>query len=105
MNQPMRVENKRTYDGPGIYVGRPTVWGNPFTHISTPNRAEHIVSSREESIARYREYALRRLESDPRWLDPLMDAEALVCWCAPLDCHADVLVRLIERAKRDRMAA
>lgn len=100
----MRVENKRTYDGPGIYVGRPTVWGNPFTHMMGPNLAEHIVSSREEAVERFRQYAVRRLESDPGWLDPLMDAEALICWCVPLDCHATVLAHLIERRKRDRIA-
>jgi len=26
-----RIKSRRTYSGPGVYVGRPSKWGNPFT--------------------------------------------------------------------------
>ena len=26
----VKVENKRTYKGDGVYIGRPSVLGNPF---------------------------------------------------------------------------
>lgn len=65
-----------------VYVGRPSKWGNPFTIGKD--------GSREEVIAKYR-----------RWLlgQPALVAAArtelrgcdLVCWCAPLRCHAEVL--------------
>lgn len=40
-----------------VYIGRPSKWGNPFTHLSDrKTRAEFIVASREEAIGRYEEY-------------------------------------------------
>ena len=67
-----------------VYVGRPTVWGNPF------NGKDRI-----KNINDFRVYALKRLSKDPKWLDPLKGKD-LVCWCAPNDCHADVILELIE---------
>jgi hypothetical protein len=48
-------------------------------------------------------FTLRTVQSQKRWLrqqQRLMDALPelrgcdLVCWCAPLPCHGDVLLRL-----------
>lgn len=44
---------KEPYD---IYIGRPSKWGNPFTHIVDRNTlASHVVASREEAVEAYRE--------------------------------------------------
>ena len=82
----VRVENKLTYKGPGVYIGRPSKWGNPFV------LGRH--GTREQVIEAYEVFARKAIK--PEWLDELRDAEALICWCAPLPCHGDVLVRLIE---------
>ena len=87
----MRVENKRTYDGPGIYVGRPSQWGNPFP----------VGADRASAIRQFRQFALSRLDANPGWLDSLAEAEVLVCWCAPLSCHADVLVEFVTQGWKD----
>jgi Domain of unknown function (DUF4326) len=76
-----------------IYVGRPSQWGNPF-RAGVPDR-NGVVFTRQVAVDVYREYAKLRLEADPDWLEPLRNAEGLVCWCAPLACHADVLVELL----------
>lgn len=79
-----------------VYVGRPTRWGNPWTHLpygGAPNR----VDTREEAIEKYRGWLNEQLAKDKRFLDPLRRAEALVCSCAPLPCHADVLVEYLTR--------
>lgn len=67
-----------------MYVGRPSDWGNPFVEGRDGTRAE--------VVARYEEH----LRSTPELLARLPDLRGLVlgCWCAPLACHADVLVRL-----------
>lgn len=83
----MLVLNKRHGPQPGIFVGRPTVWGNPF---------KVGVLGRDWAVAQFRAYAIERLQREPTWLDPLRRASALVCFCAPQPCHADVLVELIE---------
>ena len=69
----------------GIYVGCPSPWGNPFRKGKDGTRAE--------AIAKFEAYALKRLSEEPEWLDPLVGKD-LICWCAPLPCHADVLLRL-----------
>ena len=79
-----RVYNKRHNGIPkdAVYVGRPTVWGNPFSK-----------GSKQQNIEDFREYAVERLQREPNWLNPLRDKD-LVCWCAPAGCHGDVLVEL-----------
>lgn len=86
---------KEEYD---IYVGRPSIWGNPFTHIKDrATKAKFIVSSREESIEKYREWILKQ----PHLLSQLhlLKGKILGCWCKPKSCHGDVLIELIESGK------
>ena len=82
-----RVLNKRIDKIPpnAIYVGRPSKWGNPYRATAKVGRLE--------VITRFREYATQRLQDEPYWLDSLRGHD-LVCWCAPLPCHADVLLEL-----------
>lgn len=75
---------------PGIFVGRPSPWGNPY-HAEKCGRAI--------AIKLFRTYALKRLQREPTWLDPLRGADALVCYCAPLPCHAHVLIELINATR------
>ena len=80
-------------DGFDVYIGRPSKWGNPFTHLSDrKTKAEFIVQSREEAIGRYEEYLLSSgLIADIEELR----GKILGCWCKPKACHGDVLVRLL----------
>jgi hypothetical protein len=66
-----------------IYVGRPSGWGNPFV-IGRDG-------TREEVIEKYRRH-VEGMDKTQRakWLKPLR-GKHLVCWCAPLPCHADIL--------------
>jgi len=83
----MKVVNRRTKPSgcKPIYVGRPTVWGNPFVIGKD--------GSRKEVIAKYEKWLLaqpglvKRARQDLRGRD-------LECWCAPAACHADVLLRV-----------
>jgi len=76
-----------------VRVDRGTPWGNPF---KVPPHTQ------EEAMERFREYALRRLENQPAWLEPLRGKD-LVCWCqSPSDavkapCHAEILMDLANR--------
>ena len=65
-----------------VYVGRPTKYGNPFP--SGKNR------TRSESVQMFREFAEKK---PAEWFEELKDKD-LICWCAPLECHADVLIEL-----------
>ena len=69
---------KEPYD---IYIGRPSKWGNPF-EIGKDG-------TREQVIEKYKNHALPP-DKDIRKLK----GKILGCWCAPLPCHGDVLLRI-----------
>lgn len=85
-----RVLNKRFHGEPegSVYVGRPSQFGNPF-----------IVGedgSRKEVIRLY----IQRLKERPELIRDIrreLRGKDLVCWCAPLPCHADVLLKIANR--------
>lgn len=81
---------KDRYD---VYIGRPSKWGNPFTHVSDRmTRAAFTVGSREEALRRYEEYLFSSgLIADIEELR----GKVLACWCKPKACHGDVLIRLL----------
>ena len=74
-----------------VYVGRPSVWGNPFVVGSELIGGEKL--SAEKSIALYRQYA--RDAFNEQDLRACLRGKNLACWCA-LDqpCHADVLLEM-----------
>lgn len=91
--------NKEDYD---IYIGRPSKWGNPFTHKQDGKTlAKYIVKSRKEAIKAYKKWITtgegRYLLND---LPELKD-KTLGCWCKPLPCHGDVLVELVQKYIKD----
>jgi len=74
-----------------VYIGRPSKWGNPFTHIANRNtKAKYKVGSRHEAIAEYRNY----LKTNTHLFSalPELKNKILGCWCAPKACHGDILV-------------
>lgn len=75
-----------------VYIGRPSKWGNPFSH-KDDTLAEFRVKNRKEAIEKYREYILKNKEL----MDSLKELEGKVlgCWCKPQACHGDVLVELL----------
>lgn len=83
------VLNKRIHGvSPGaVYIGRPSIWGNPFVIGKD--------GSRDDVIAKYETWLLGNGEL----VDQLaaLAGKDLVCWCAPARCHGDVLVRLANK--------
>ena len=98
-----RVLNKRTDVIPpdAVYVGRPSKWGNPWRIGRDLTREAAIAHYRSwiEHDRGYQRVALRL----QRFLPDLSELQGkdLVCWCAPLPCHADVL---LEFANRERVS-
>ena len=92
-----RVINRRKEGIPkgSVYVGRPSKWGNPMTVRELrelfPNDTEEELN--QKAVDWYRDY----LKVHPEFLEETVKELAgkdLVCWCAPLPCHADVLLEL-----------
>ena len=87
----MKVLNKRDAGASaGIYIGRGSAWGNPYVIGKDGDRAE--------VIEKYRVHAYNKWVEDQGygidWLEPLKGKD-LVCFCAPLACHGDVLLEMI----------
>jgi hypothetical protein len=82
------VHHRRENVVGGVYIGRPSVFGNPFVIGVDGDRAEVIDRFREYAIDRcYRDVAFRRAVAE-------LFGRKLVCWCAPAPCHGDVLLDL-----------
>ena len=93
----VKVENKRTYKGPGVYIGRPSVLGNPYQIGPDGDRGQ--------VIAKYAEYGAGLMRSDSPFKREVLrlvrlyqrdGSLTLICWCKPLLCHGDVLGLWIE---------
>lgn len=68
-----------------IYIGRPSIYGNPF-EIGKDG-------TREEVIDKYEEW----IKTQPDLLKnlPELKDKILGCWCAPKACHGDILIKLV----------
>ena len=75
-----------------VYIGRPSVWGNPFSHLPR-TLAKYQCKSRKEAITKYEEWIRARPDLCARAKRELK-GKILGCWCAPHACHGDVLVRI-----------
>lgn len=67
----------------GIYIGRPSKWGNPFK-MSNEKERTLVIEQFEEYL--YSSGLIKDIGE--------LKGKDLVCWCAPKACHGDVLLRL-----------
>lgn len=78
------VVNIRNGDEYDVYIGRPSIWGNPFIIGKD--------GTRQEVVDKYREYALSNREIIENL--SILRGKRLGCYCSPLKCHGDVLKEL-----------
>lgn len=88
-------------DAKGLNIDRRTIWGNPFK-IDKNN-------DREGVIAAYFDYLYKTPDMLAN-LPHIKGHKALLCHCAPLDCHGDVLSAFadampLNKLLKDRPAA
>jgi hypothetical protein len=98
------VRNKETYGGPGFYIGRPSILGNPFS-CKEKSLARFKVGSDEEAVARYWEYMIIRYCANDEFKDAIdeilvharINPETnIICWCSPNVCHGDCIKDFVE---------
>lgn len=83
--------NTDEYD---VYIGRPSLWGNPFPVEKGRTRIQAITA--------FRVYYLRNMELK-RQIGHLW-GKRLGCHCKPLPCHGDVLVEHVVEWAREAYA-
>lgn len=88
MTSQITVVNKYK-EGFDVYIGRGSIWGNPFRLVDTKDDVE-----RARIIERYEQYLL----SQPALMAQLRTllGKRLGCFCAPKPCHGDVLKKHAE---------
>ncbi|HEU0273714.1 MAG TPA: DUF4326 domain-containing protein [Candidatus Udaeobacter sp.] len=95
MSKPKRIQRSRAkgWQMPAntIYVGRPTVWGNPYVVGSKLMNGETLTA--EKAVKLYEQHLADNFSE--RDIRHCLRGKDLACWCA-LDepCHADVLLRI-----------
>jgi len=102
--KPVRIQRKRTKNWKmppnTIYVGRPSVWGNPYQvgdqwfNVFTEKIGIHSI---DDVIGCFEFWLKGKLEIDSKFLTALK-GKNLACWC-PLSspCHADILLEYANR--------
>ena len=93
----IKVRNKNTWSGEGIYVGRPSPLSNPYRIQGD--------QTREIVLQRYGAMLKNAItKRDPRIITALHNIEAylqehgkcnLICYCSPEPCHADLIKQVL----------
>lgn len=103
--KPTYPNSTMAFDPPYFYIGRPEVLGNPF------EIGKH--GTREEVVAKYRTWLKEAYYSTTEYrvrisIDRMVlrhcegESITLVCWCAPLLCHGDVIKEFVEELANAR---
>jgi hypothetical protein len=96
----MQVVNKRGHvpTPNDIYIGRPSVLGNPYSHLEN-TLAQFKVANREEAVTKYRVWLKFQISSGNKQvldeLSKIKEDSILVCWCKPLSCHGDIIKEVL----------
>lgn len=81
---------KEKYD---VYIGRPTIFGNPYEIGKDGNR--------EDVVNKYRKYFTERIQTDMSFRRQVLTlrGKRLGCFCKPKECHGDVICEYLNRIK------
>jgi hypothetical protein len=73
-----------------VYIGRPSIFGNPFEVGKD--------GSREDVIQKYKEYFYAKIEDNEQFKRAVLKLKGKVlgCWCYPKDCHARIIIEWLE---------
>ena len=82
-----KLYNRHHKDVPptAVYIGRGTVWGNPFLIGTHGNR--------EQVVAKYHEWITER-PAFVRQIKKQLKGRDLVCSCTPALCHGVILLAI-----------
>lgn len=107
-----RIQRQRTagYRLPAstVCITRPGPFSNPYRIGDRfPERLDCYkwfgdgTITLENCLPAFSDYAENRLCTEPRWLDPLLDADYIACWCrTAAPCHGDIILQFLQRLHR-----
>jgi len=79
---------KEKYD---VYIGRPSIFGNPFTIDKD--------GTRDDVIKKFKHYFLIRIGNDNKFYHEILKLKdkTLACWCKPEACHGDIIKEYLDK--------
>lgn len=97
----MKTHTATEYD---FYIGRPSILGNPYTHLKDSKSSKYIVETRDEAISLYEPYFHEKLEEQEFRFEIIKIIDLykkhgkvnLCCWCKPKSCHGDYIKKYLE---------
>lgn len=94
-----KVVNIKTFKGEYVYIGRPSKFGNPYTHLEYAKGTKFFCENREEAIKKYEEYLINntKLMEDL----PELRFKNLGCYCHPKPCHGNILKKYVDKLEAD----
>lgn len=87
-----------------FYIGRPSIFGNPYTHLDK-SIAKIKLDSRNDAISMYREYFYEQIKTNIDFIDEINKmlncyknnhVLYLCCWCHPKPCHGEIIKEYLE---------
>lgn len=96
-----RLVNMRDPDV--VYIGRGSMWGNPFSH-KDDTKAIVQVKTVAEAIQEYRKWLWFQIKNGIVTIEMLkdLDGKRLACYCAPNPCHGNVIKQAVRWAKEQK---
>jgi len=82
---------KKAYD---VYIGRPSVYGNPFVIGKDGTREEVIKKYEAWLFGRLRVYG--NVPPSRKQIKNELHGKVLGCYCSPLICHGDLLAEIAD---------
>ena len=88
-----------------IYIARPSIFGNPWSHMDSNYPDAIKTETRKEAVYNYIQYFLQQYKNNVEFkevVDSLVELHKqkqdinLVCYCSPNLCHGDVIKQFIE---------
>ena len=78
-----------------VYIGRGSVWGNPFRMNEATGQTRAVV------VAKHRIHLWNQIREGTITKQMLLslDGKKLGCYCAPQACHGDNIVKAVKWAK------
>jgi hypothetical protein len=78
-----------------VFIGRPSKWGNPYIKGRDGDR--------DEVCRKYEQYFREQIMSTPLFRKALLElkGKTLACYCKPLKCHGDVIVKYLNTLEDD----
>lgn len=87
-----------------IYIGRPSMWGNPFLKNGKWSKFEKDCERVDDPVKAFEDWLVGTAYTD-RWQDKRkqilsrlkeLQGQVLGCYCKPHPCHGDVLVNMVD---------